>query len=174
MSKPPLTSSATAAATVATPSPKPLRTSILTRKLDLLYLIFFLIHIPLMIRSPPFPLSPPLSTTPQLIPHIVIDLPPLYTPYLPALLPASISTPLIDFLAGVRRNYVERYRDRFFMRPPAWFRGFLWLEAGVHGGVGGWCLVGGGGRGALVGGEFFFLLGLGLWGGLKEISRGDC
>jgi len=103
----------------------------------------------------------------RLNPAIVIDLPPLYTPYLPLLLPRSIATSVVDFLVGVREGYVERYRDRFFMSPPAWFRGFLWLEVGVHGGVGGWCVAGG-----LVGGEF----GVSFWeegkrGGGGEVVR---
>jgi len=75
---------------------------ILSRPLDLLYLIFFLTHVPVM---------------------LCVDLTPLYPAFVHASLP---------FLGRIRAWYVATYRDRFFVAPPGWFRMFIWMEAGMH------------------------------------------
>ncbi|KAI1627873.1 transmembrane protein 6/97 [Exophiala viscosa] len=76
--------------------PRPL----LARKLDIVYLVFFVIHIPVM---------------------LLIDLAP-FIPY-----------PLRPQLSHTLRNfYIERYNDRFFSSPPAWFTMYMYLEAAYH------------------------------------------
>ncbi|KAL2415535.1 hypothetical protein ABEF95_001661 [Exophiala dermatitidis] len=76
--------------------PRPLA----SRKLDIVYLVFFIIHVPVM---------------------LLIDLAPLQ----PAWLRPRLSYTL-------REYYLERYRDRYFEHPPAWFTAYMYLEAGYH------------------------------------------
>ncbi|KAI4150978.1 MAG: hypothetical protein LQ340_003772 [Diploschistes diacapsis] len=35
-------------------------------------------------------------------------------------------------LVALRTWQVQTYHDRFFVDPPAWFRSFVWMEAGYH------------------------------------------
>lgn len=43
--------------------------------------------------------------------------------------PASIRP---AFTLTIRDYYVNTYRDRFFISPPLWFKGFLFLELVYH------------------------------------------
>ena len=54
--------SPTSSAVVTTP-PEPAAASILIRKLDLVYLIFFLTHVPVMLRIAPFHIPYPIPLT---------------------------------------------------------------------------------------------------------------
>jgi len=74
--------------------------SLLSRKLDLLYFVFFLTHIPIM---------------------LLVDLYPLYPNQI---VPA--------FMTGIRKWYITTYDDQFFIKPPAWFITYMWLEAMYH------------------------------------------
>lgn len=71
-----------------------------SRKLDYVYLAFFLIHIPVM---------------------LAVDFAGFY--------PASIRP---TFTLQIRDYYIDTYRDRFFIDPPLWFRGFMVLELVYH------------------------------------------
>ena len=51
----------------------------------------------------------------------VIDL----APFIPYSLRPQLSHTL-------RKFYIERYNDRFFTNPPAWFTMYMYLEAGYH------------------------------------------
>ncbi|KAK7545272.1 transmembrane protein 6/97 [Phyllosticta citricarpa] len=73
---------------------------ILSRKRDLVYLTYFLVHVVVM---------------------FVGDLSPLY--------PDSIRPQFIDDL---RQWYIEKYQDRFFTSPPAWFGTYMYMEALYH------------------------------------------
>ncbi|KAJ4532449.1 hypothetical protein HRR80_001514 [Exophiala dermatitidis] len=76
--------------------PRPLA----SRKLDIVYLVFFIIHVPVM---------------------LLIDLAPLQPTWL---------RPRISYT--LREYYLERYQDRYFEHPPAWFTAYMYLEAGYH------------------------------------------
>jgi len=91
------------------------------RKRDLLYLIFFLIHITVMFRKPQslHPIFPFNDHQTYNLP--VIDLTPIY--------PAAIKP---QFLTTLRTWYITTYRDQFFTRPPAWFNAYMWMEALYH------------------------------------------
>ncbi|KAI9756652.1 MAG: sterol homeostasis protein [Chaenotheca gracillima] len=94
-------------------------TPISARKLDLLYLVFFVIHIPIM---------------------LLVDLNPLYTNYLQSAKDPSVSTSSISSFASnvtakgsaLRTYYADAYQDKFFLDPPAWFTIYIWLEAVYH------------------------------------------
>ncbi|CAK4033392.1 integral membrane [Lecanosticta acicola] len=74
--------------------------TLLSRKKDLIYLIFFAIHIPVM---------------------FFVDLAPLY--------PSSLKPTPITLL---RNWYIQTYRDKFFIAPPAWFTMYIWMELIYH------------------------------------------
>lgn len=114
-----LTPSQTAFHTDPTPTTK-MPSSILSRKTDILYLIFFLIHIPVMFckhPSSPFPNPPPnhksLNTG--------VDLTPLYPLHLKP-----------EFMTTLRTWYIQTYRDQFFVSPPAWFDLYMYMELIYH------------------------------------------
>lgn len=92
--------------------------SILTRKSDLLYLLFFLTHIPIMFCNapPPSPSPNPSSNTPP-----GVDLTPLYPPSLKP-----------TFTTTLRTWYIQTYRDQFFVSPPAWFNLYMYMELLYH------------------------------------------
>ncbi|EME43808.1 hypothetical protein DOTSEDRAFT_151328 [Dothistroma septosporum NZE10] len=79
--------------------------SIISRKRDIAYLIFFLIHIPIIFCKPP----------------CSVDITPLY--------PASIKP---QFMIDLRQWYITTYRDQFFVSPPAWFTLYMWMELFYH------------------------------------------
>ncbi|QIX00603.1 hypothetical protein AMS68_006120 [Peltaster fructicola] len=74
--------------------------SIFQRKLDLLYLVFFILHVPVM---------------------FFVDLAPIY--------PDSIRP---QFITDLRAWYITTYSDQFFVKPPAWFTLYMWLELVYH------------------------------------------
>ena len=84
------------------PTPRHRPRPLLNRKLDIIYLTFFLIHIPVM---------------------LMVDLVPLY--------PASVHSQL-PFLLDIRQWYIETYKDRQFKAPTGWFTAFAWMEALYH------------------------------------------
>ena len=111
------------------------------RRLDMVYLIFFLVHIFIMLSKclpkpgPPvlqlpsnqityYPLSPPLpslSSHTHLTPPSAVVLYPLYpTRLIPTL------------LTDIRKWYIATYNDRFFTDPPRWFTLFTVMEAVYH------------------------------------------
>ncbi|KAF2237042.1 hypothetical protein EV356DRAFT_497335 [Viridothelium virens] len=83
-------------------------TSIFSRRLDLLYLVFFAIHIPIM---------------------LLVDLAPLY--------PTSMKPAIVS---QIRTWYITTYRDQFFVKPPAWFNAYTWMEAIYHMPLSGWAV----------------------------------
>lgn len=120
--------------------------SIWARKLDLLYFIFFIIHIPVMLgRCPLDSLNVPLmlryvlATCHVLLhcdnsyifdifvclfltsPFAAVDLAPFY--------PSSIRP---QFTVDIRTWYIATYKDRLFTRPPAWFNTYMLMEALYH------------------------------------------
>lgn len=50
-----------------------------------------------------------------------VDLYPLY--------PESIKP---EFMHDLRKWYIETYNDQFFVKPPAWFSMYMWMEAFYH------------------------------------------
>ncbi|KAJ4615698.1 hypothetical protein HRR88_007640 [Exophiala dermatitidis] len=53
--------------------------------------------------------------------YLLIDLAPLQPTWL---------RPRISYT--LREYYLERYQDRYFEHPPAWFTAYMYLEAGYH------------------------------------------
>ena len=95
-------------------------TSIWNRKLDLLYLIFFITHIPVLLgklswdqRRAGGPSRTNVSGA--------VDLADFY----PVVIRPAFTITLRDY-------YISTYRDRFFIAPPLWFKGFLLLELFYH------------------------------------------
>ncbi|KAJ5864188.1 uncharacterized protein N7529_006104 [Penicillium soppii] len=83
------------------------------RTLDLVYLLFFVIHVPII-----FLLSQATHTNKK----TVIDTVPLQ----PAFLQTNLSHQLRDF-------YITTYHDKFFEdNPPTWFTVFIWMELLYH------------------------------------------
>jgi len=110
-------------------------TSIFRRKRDLLYLVFFCIHLPIMFCT--------LSGQPyQRMFHADIpegvDLAPLW--------PTAIKPAFLD---TIRTYYIETFRDQFFSSPPAWFNAYIWMELIYHVPLSIWAI------GALLRGMFF-------------------
>ncbi|KIW91909.1 uncharacterized protein Z519_07879 [Cladophialophora bantiana CBS 173.52] len=70
------------------------------RKLDVLYLGFFLVHVPIM---------------------FLVDL--------CSILPSILVSPLSHSL---RTYQLQRFQDKFFISPPAWFMAYMWIEATYH------------------------------------------
>lgn len=107
------------------------------RRLNLLYMIYFIIHIPIMLSNSSTTclsfyrasrgdhaqhiLSLYKSFTYILVIDLVIDLTTLY----PSHLVPTISKSLIKHL-------VTTYQDQFFVKPPHFFVFFMWLEAWFH------------------------------------------
>lgn len=97
--------------------------SILSRKRDLIYLIFFTIHIPIVFCKSPVHYS---RTRKKILltkntSETVIDIYPLYPP---SLIPS--------FLTTLRTWYIKTYADKFFISPPAWFIFYTWMELLYH------------------------------------------
>ncbi|EDP48445.1 integral membrane protein, putative [Aspergillus fumigatus A1163] len=87
------------------PSPTP-SPSIWSRKRDLVYLIFFVIHIPTIFTNC----------------KAVVDAVPL--------LPTALQT---DLAHQIRAFYVSSYNDKFFAEPPPpWFTAFIAMELFYH------------------------------------------
>ena len=51
----------------------------------------------------------------------MVDLGPLY--------PTAIKP---DVVTEIRKYYVKTYKDQFFTAPPAWFNGYILMEAVYH------------------------------------------
>jgi hypothetical protein len=104
---------------------------LLSRKKDIIYLLFFATHIPIVFRaSSPHHLllhSPPTTTRdtrlthPLTSPRTVVDIYPLYPPHL-----------IPTFMTSLRHWYITAYRDQFFISPPAWFGFYTWMELLYH------------------------------------------
>ncbi|OAP59877.1 hypothetical protein AYL99_04879 [Fonsecaea erecta] len=92
---PPATATATATATRRTR-----RRPLSARKLDVVYLCFFIVHVPIM---------------------FLVDL--------ASILPSILVSPLSHSL---RAYQLQRFQDQFFVRPPAWFTAYMYLEAVYH------------------------------------------
>ena len=45
-------------------------------------------------------------------------------------------------LLALRQWYIVTYSDRFFVKPPAWFTFYAWMEAGYHVPVSLWAIGG--------------------------------
>lgn len=98
--------------------------SICTRKRDLAYLLFFVTHVPIILRMILYLssyLDNSLTYACTLTPNIVIDTVPL----LPTFLQTNLSHTLREF-------YITTYRDKFFEDPPTWFTVFIWMELLYH------------------------------------------
>lgn len=98
--------------------------SICTRKRDLAYLLFFVTHVPIILRMILYLssyLDNSLTYACTLTLNIVIDTVPL----LPTFLQANLSHTLREF-------YITTYRDKFFEDPPTWFTVFIWMELLYH------------------------------------------
>jgi len=94
-------------------------TSIFKRKFDLLYLTFFLIHLPVMFCRLSLGLLAIAET--QLTCPQGVDLAPMW--------PAAIKP---EFLNTLRTYYTTTFRDQFFTEPPAWFNAYMWMELIYH------------------------------------------
>ncbi|KAF2091756.1 hypothetical protein K490DRAFT_61186 [Saccharata proteae CBS 121410] len=82
--------------------------SIFSRKRDLLYLVFFLIHLPVI---------------------FLVDATALYPEWA-----------RLDFMVQLRKYYVDTYQDQFFMKPPAWFGLYTWMELLYHAPLSAWAI----------------------------------
>ncbi|OCL02605.1 hypothetical protein AOQ84DRAFT_327175 [Glonium stellatum] len=78
------------------------------RKRDILYLTFFIIHLPVM---------------------FAVDLSPMY--------PEAIKP---VWMTSLREWYIVTYQDQFFVRPPAWFNAYMWMEALYHVPLSAWAI----------------------------------
>lgn len=47
-----------------------------------------------------------------------------------------------QFIADLRRWYITTYNDQFFVKPPAWFTTYLWIELIYHVPVSVWAIGG--------------------------------
>ncbi|KAF7588759.1 hypothetical protein BBP40_005255 [Aspergillus hancockii] len=101
--------------------------SLLSRKRDLLYFIFFAIHFPIIFRKLQTPsFRSFLHTTCS----SVVDTVPL----LPSILQTDLSHQLRSF-------YINTYHDKFFSEhPPAWFSTFIAMELLYHAPLSLWAL----------------------------------
>jgi len=112
--------------------------SILNRKRDLTYLVYFSIHLCIMFReSPPIDVEPLFAFRPILSP----DPPPFSVVDLATLYPAQY-TPALS--ATLHRYQAEAYQDAFFVAggegDVPFFKFFTWMEAAVHVPVALWSL----------------------------------
>jgi hypothetical protein len=129
-------------------------TSIFSRKRDLAYLVFFLIHIPVLlcknqevpqclsshhpIHGKEKPFSELLKSKTKLIRLFAgVDLGSLY--------PSTLKP---AFITSIREFYITTYADRFFSSPPAWFNMYVWVELIYHLPLSFWAI------GALIRGAF--------------------
>jgi hypothetical protein len=133
-------------------------TSIFSRKRDLAYLVFFLIHIPVLLcknhlRNPQYPppfhlpfhekKNPPSFKTSK--PKNQIDRIFSTGVDLGSLYPSNLKP---AFITSIREFYITTYADRFFSHPPAWFNMYVWVELIYHLPLSFWAI------GALIKGEF--------------------
>jgi len=93
--------------------------SILQRKRDLVYFVFFCIHLPVMFCMDTTLLETGLYSCWHV--WIGVDLAPLW--------PAAIKPAYLD---TIRTYYITTFRDQFFSSPPAWFTAYIWLELFYH------------------------------------------
>jgi hypothetical protein len=92
--------------------------SILSRKRDLSYLLFFAIHVPIIFRKACTLLY---TTVPILMKNTVVDAYPLW--------PTSLRPAFMD---DIRSFYITTYKDQFFISPPSWFRMYIYMELLYH------------------------------------------
>lgn len=104
-------------------------TSIFSRKLDLVYLLFFLIHIPVMFCE--FLQLSSDGDRKRANARSGVDLTPLY--------PAAFKP---QFMTDLRAWYIHTYRDQFFTQPPAWFNAYMWMELAYHVPISVWAIGG--------------------------------
>lgn len=95
--------------------------SILARKRDLCYLIFFAIHIPIVLCTPLYSLDRSKLPYKTLTYLAGVDLYPLYPTW---------ARP--QFMSDLRKFYIDTYHDQFFTHPPAWFSMYAYMELVYH------------------------------------------